>query len=311
MRILNTVKLPFFSRWQSFRDVIIICCFCCGLIGGVDSLYAHDNDMDHLNVVFDRSYFSSMNHRDALLAVKLWFEKFSETVDAEMEVEVTSFDNNEALVGLLERDMADVMILSSKGYFEVPANVRSKITPIFSTEIEDSSIQKCYHLLVKQSSDIQEWADLEGKKLLILNNYRCHLTEDWFKHSLKKIDVPWTSVRLEVADSVSETILPVFFGNADACIVGDEGFEMMKELNPQIGKMLKPVETSPKIVEVIICMRNGYTFNRELLIESILDFHNNPSGKQVMMLFQISRIVRFQENSLDPIESILQLPAEP
>lgn len=264
----------------------------------LESTNSSGSDLEELNVVFARSHFNEMNQSDAVVAIKIWFEKFSKSLDIEMNVNVTSFDSNSTLHGILEAKQADIVILNTKEFLTIPDNLRSTLKPIFSTEIEDAKIQRCYHLLAQQDSDVDDWEDLAGKEVLVLKNYRSHLSLDWLNRSLDDREVPRDSVEVEVVDLIPKAILPVFFGNADACIVGDEAFELMNELNPQIGKRLSPVATSPDFVEVLICLSDSYAGDREHLINNIREFHLDPSGKQVMMLFQISKLIAFEESSL-------------
>lgn len=261
---------------------------------------------DHrLHVVFDRSHFSDMNPSDAAAALKIWCQEFADEIDVEMDIDISSYDTMNTLAGFLERQEVDLVIINAKKYLQLDENYLDIIDPVFTTTINDGKSFGFYHLLANTDSGISGWKDCINKDLLLLKSYRCHLLEDWFIDSLRKADVPQQVVRVEEVDSVSKAILPVFFGNADACVVSDEAFQVMKELNPQIGKKLISVQTSPTYLEILLCIWKGYTDDREVLLDSVADMHMNPSGKQVMMLFRIAKLIEFQESFLENSRNLL------
>jgi ABC-type phosphate/phosphonate transport system substrate-binding protein len=51
----------------------------------------------------------------------------------------------------------------------------------------------------------------------------------------------------------SRIVLPVFFGKADACVIAASAFELMTDLNPQLGRQLKVEKTSEPLVLMLIC----------------------------------------------------------
>ena len=55
--------------------------------------------------------------------------------------------------------------------------------------------------------------------------------------------------------------------DTDACVVARTGFETMCEINPQIGKQLKVIASSPEVVPAVFCFRADYSppFKEDLL----------------------------------------------
>ncbi|MEX0320567.1 MAG: PhnD/SsuA/transferrin family substrate-binding protein [Puniceicoccaceae bacterium] len=305
---MKTYRLEYLNR--PVQQVILIWMFWIAFIhpalnAAADTSSSDDANLQPLNVVFDRLHFSEINHNDAVAALTVLARNFSQSVNADMDVEISSYDTADSLIGILDTENADLVIIHAKKYFQIPKRLRDQLEPIYITRIERAGPMGAYHLLAPESSGISGWADVAGKELLILKSYRCHLTSDWFKQSLEQNGVAEDSVRTETVDAVSNAILPVFFGKADACVVSDEAYVLMKELNPQIGKKLLPVETSPSFAEVIICLNQDFRNDRQLLIDSVQYMHLNPSGEQVMMLFKISQLVPFEERFLDNVQQLL------
>jgi phosphonate transport system substrate-binding protein len=85
----------------------------------------------------------------------------------------------------------------------------------------------------------------------------------------------------------SRVILPVFFGQTDACVTSKRAFEMMCELNPQVAKELMAIATSPAMTLCFYVFRkNFHGLSRESFAMVYTTLHNSPSGRQLATLFQ-------------------------
>jgi phosphonate transport system substrate-binding protein len=81
--------------------------------------------------------------------------------------------------------------------------------------------------------------------------------------------------------------LPVFFGQADACLTSKRGFDTMCELNPQVARELKAIAVSPPmVVSFYIFRKNCPSANREKVIKAITNLPTTAAGKQLATLFQ-------------------------
>ena len=108
-------------------------------------------------------------------------------------------------------------------------------------------------------------------------------------------------------DKASQAILPVFFRQADACIVTRRAFEVSAELNPQIAQKLKPIITSPLFADSIVLFRKGYkSDNKKIFIDTALNIKKYPKGKQIMTLFQIGGFAPFKESYLDSVITLMR-----
>jgi phosphonate transport system substrate-binding protein len=90
---------------------------------------------------------------------------------------------------------------------------------------------------------------------------------------------------------VSRVVLPVFFGQTDACLTYRRGFETMCELNPQVGKELTPIAASPPIVACFYVFRKNYhNPSREKFIKLHTTLLSSPAGRQIATLFQFDEL---------------------
>ena len=98
----------------------------------------------------------------------------------------------------------------------------------------------------------------------------------------------------------SQAILAVFFGQADACIVSENGFHTMIELNPQIAQKLHAIMSSPELVEVVGFFRNDYPpADKAQAIRGMQGaIKQHERGKQIMLLFNVDRMDLLKEGQL-------------
>jgi hypothetical protein len=102
-------------------------------------------------------------------------------------------------------------------------------------------------------------------------------------------------------------VLPVFFGKKDACLVDDAGFQVMNELNLQVGKALQTVTISEPYVDGIVCLRNeGWpsAAQKQDVIDALAELHQEPAGQQILTLFKIGQLVPFEEKQLDTVKRL-------
>ena len=105
---------------------------------------------------------------------------------------------------------------------------------------------------------------------------------------------------------VSRVVLPVFFGQADACLTSKRGFETMCELNPQVAKDLKSLAISPPMVVTFYVFRKNYqSVHRERLIKALSGLRNSAAGRQFATLFQFEEAVVRDADCLAPALAIL------
>jgi len=93
----------------------------------------------------------------------------------------------------------------------------------------------------------------------------------------------------------------------DACMVTRRGFETMAELNPQVGRQLKIVATSPELVPAVFGLRADYNPSyKPQLLAALSELQKSPAGQQVLTIFHCDRI---EESPVSCLESALELVA--
>jgi len=113
--------------------------------------------------------------------------------------------------------------------------------------------------------------------------------------------------RATFVNKATKVALPVFFRQADACLMTRRSFETMAELNPQLGKQLRVLAASPEVVPSGFAFRADYhsPFREQILVE-MTQLSESPAGQQILALTQADRI---QERPLSCLDSALELLA--
>jgi len=80
----------------------------------------------------------------------------------------------------------------------------------------------------------------------------------------------------------------------------------MVALNPQIGKEIMVLLSSDKLMYGMICLNKHLSSAVKMeVISKALKMHTNPTGKQILTLFQIDIITSFNPSLLDTTVTLL------
>ena len=124
------------------------------------------------------------------------------------------------------------------------------------------------------------------------------------RNDLPEIDRFFSSVREK--SNFSQPLLNVFFNQSDACLVTDGVFDVSVELNPQLGRQLKVLESSSKLVCEVTFYRKSLDENtKQSISQEVLNLKNTVHGQQILMLFNCEDFVELKESDLEAVKSLL------
>lgn len=174
--------------------------------------------------------------------------------------------------------------------------------------VTDGHLWEEYILLVPRDSPLTKLDDLRGRSLNLLRNSRMSLALLWLDTLLLRQGLPSAAVlcgRITPQGKLTKTMLPVFFGQTDACLVTRNGFKTMGELNPQVTRRLRVLASSPPYVPGGLFFRTGYPpAQLEAFLAQLQRVHATPGGQQVLTIFQTERL---EEHPLSVLDSALEL----
>ncbi len=166
-------------------------------------------------------------------------------------------------------------------------------------------------LLVRKDSGIHTVRDLKNRVIAMpMRNpqYR-DLYYTWLETLLMRegfgyrIDSFFSSVK--EMRTVAKVVMPVFFRQADACVVSRHVFDLTSELNPQIGRELTAIARIEKLAHGVVAFdRRLPEETRRKFMQAFLALHDTPDGQQLLMLFQVKKLISFQPDYFKATEAL-------
>lgn len=251
------------------------------------------------------SLVGDVNVNDARAALRVWIARVSRDLNLGVETNPNIFETRHEILDRVRKGTVDCVAINVLEY-------RSMAELLDSSHIvaQDSSAPPQYVILVKQGAAAQSLADLRGRRLIMLNTPQTCVAPAWLSWLLRQIKLDevdrfFGAVTRE--SKASRVILPVFFGQADACLTTSQSLKTMSELNPQVGKQLRPLATSSEIVATFYAFRKAYRGPmRDKLVTVLSGLRASPSGQQLMTLFQFDGLVLRSTDCLKGALSVLE-----
>jgi hypothetical protein len=167
-----------------------------------------------------------------------------------------------------------------------------------------------YLLLAKRNGGIQRSGDLRGCRVTMLKAPKMCVASAWLSTLLDEghfgqSEQFFASVTTDT--KAARVVLPVFFGQVEACITSKHGFDTMCELNPQVGKDLIAIASSaPMILDFYVFHKGYHGITREKFekIYSTLG-SSSAAGQQLGTLFQFKDLVARDASCLASALTIL------
>ncbi len=256
-----------------------------------------------LRLGFSESLITEVNLNDARAAMQIWIERISRDLNVRVELSPRVFDPTEELVGRMRAGLLDAVALNVVEYRQI-ADI---LDP--NQVITETGGAEQYILLAKRSGGFRRVGDLRGRRLLILQAARMCVATPWLQTLLEEGHFgPYERFFASVTPDTKavRVVLPVFFGQSDACLTSRRSFETICELNPQVGKELTAIATSPPMVVTLYTFHKNYHgVSRERFARVYSNFLSNPAGRQLATLFQFQGLEPTDAASLAPALSIL------
>lgn len=244
---------------------------------------------------FLKSSFKEVNLQDARLAMRVWFRKIVSRTEKlkDYRSEVAIVDDLEEMERKLKNKRVDILILSAFDYCRL--SQKTNLIPLLLS-IKHNNPTIRFLLLVRKDRGINKISQLQDKKVCIHKSGYEDLIRMWLTVLLKEKKYS-SCERFFDLNSVksSKAVLKVYFGQADACAVESNVFKTMVELNPDVGKQLKPLHRSLQLPDGIVAVPAYQDeFVKKTIAEACQDLHRDPEGKQLLIMFK----PRFMKNAI-------------
>jgi ABC-type phosphate/phosphonate transport system substrate-binding protein len=268
--------------------------------------------LDSLVIGFSSGVVANVDPKDAKAATKLWADMIMKRRGAHAESQAVIMPDLSDLAKRLRDKTIDLAFLLPQEFVRLRES--QPVVPVVVSTPSNGTFEELL-LLVRRDSGIRGVGDLRGRRLVVDAEQRGALPRLWLENLLMKEKLPGDPasvfVSIRGAHKPSQTVLPVFFGQADACIVTRNAFGTMAELNPQLGHDLAVLAVSPPVVTAIGVLRREYEERHGAYItKELVRLHQDPQGRQILLLFQKGRLIPYQPAYVASVEAMLKEHAE-
>ncbi|MGO8760276.1 MAG: phosphate/phosphite/phosphonate ABC transporter substrate-binding protein [Terracidiphilus sp.] len=261
-----------------------------GFTTGVASVSTRKTWAEHppLRVAISTETLAGATVNDARAAYRVWWTQVGQRLGyRHFEMLNQIFVPSAQLIQMIRAGQVDCFALTAWEYASVMDFVDSKFLVV-----EDYAADGIdYLLLVQNGSPYRTIEDLKGGKLLLQHHRDTAMLRAWLSIELAKAgrpDVDQFFESPEMHEQISQVILPVFFRTAQAAGITRRAFNMAVELNPQLGRSLRIIATSPKVVADGFLFRKGCDpEDRREFQQTLERLDTIPEGRQVLALYQI------------------------
>jgi ABC-type phosphate/phosphonate transport system substrate-binding protein len=111
-------------------------------------------------------------------------------------------------------------------------------------------------------------------------------------------------ISMSSVSTPSAAVLPVFFGKVGAGVVDRASFEVMKEMNPQLGSRLRVLAMSPPLMKDILCVDKRHIAYREDLMRALRELPQTAAGAQILMVFKSDRLKPVDAEELERVRTL-------
>jgi len=255
---------------------------------------------------YSNSLFRGFNINDARAAASIMENALIKQGSKFYKNEAVNVDKPEDILRLVRDNRLDFISLTSIEYLYIKDRI--KIYPYVAPVAKDNVLNKLI-LVVRKDSKINSVNDLNGKAISIASDYteNFKLPTMWLKLLLwsnKIKDGKKFIGELKVKDNPSLIANDVFFKTSDACIIYESEFETLKELNPQIEKLLTVIISSDPYISDIGCYTENSKNSTDLeeIKNTTFTLHQNPTGKNLLKLLKVKYLLPYEDKYLNTIE---------
>jgi hypothetical protein len=267
---------------------------------------------DTVKVGYSTRIFSSVNIEDAHAATNFLLDKLIKEWGREGVKPVAEMiDDLEQLKREIINNRLDLVILNTMDYLDIKEKV--KLVPIFVYKYRNIILSKML-LICRKEFNFNSVKDLRNKKIIIAKTFNSDksLSALWLQTLALKNKENYSkyySPNISFYEKAMRCVADVFLKKADALVISEEGFEAVKDLNPQFGAELKVVLCSKPLLYSIFCYTDRINTHQTFILEELKDklktIHNSKTGKQFMSMFRIDSFTPYNPEYLRDTEELI------
>ena len=277
--------------------------FCHSAQAGDHRSMADDKEMPNLVLGYDVRVLLDANMKDIKAVTELWMEQLAEKNG--LAANVVIYSDFTAMLEDFKDGRVDLASTVTLDYLRIAEDLGTELA--YSSIYANGKPTKKYLLIVRSDAGFVDVKDLAQKKLAVAKiDDAALLFLNTYLLRNKLLEAPGFFSFIVNKRKSSQAILSVFFRQTDVCIATREAFDIMVALNPQVGRQLKVMASSPEMVCTVSFFRKDYSPKAKAVIRNgAVKLRDTAAGRQLLTLFKLTDIFLLKDSDLDSFRSLL------
>lgn len=302
-------RTPAIAGWRVLRPFLVMLILLAAIHGVLAQREPETAGSRHarLYTIASDSLFT-MNRNDAIAGLRSWFNRAGKERGFVFDSKVDTIDNVAEIKRRLEEGTVDLLVLDFLDYLRLE-DTHLVVPELVGVRRAGAEPRVPFLLLAAQNSAVSTITDLRGKKLISYSRSRSDTGLAWTEVELARAKLGRAATffgSIRPVPKAQECVLPLFFGVVDACVVDEVDFEILKEMNPQLGK-LRVLARSTPVIEGLVALPAQATPNRQEVMDILMELDHTVAGRQLLTVF---KQVRLKQVSPDDIQATRALWTE-
>jgi phosphonate transport system substrate-binding protein len=258
-------------------------------------------------VAFLRTMFLNADYNDAKAAIKVYVQNLQDQLLTGFSMKPVYFENTDDLLKNYSKENLAVISLSSIDYLAYKS--RLSLYPILVNSGQSDPLEN-YLIVIRKDENINNIAALADKKIGMPPKANDPIPVMWMDVLIEsgktaKREKSFNNIITDKTES--QLILSLFFGQLDACLVSKTSFETMVEINPQIGRQLTILNSSPGYLRVVssFTMKFKNSIYSNELLKHLTTLDNYAAGRQLFALTKTAKIIPYKDEYLNNVRDLI------
>ncbi len=258
-----------------------------------------ESGTDQLRIGFSSKAFVNVPINDMKIAVQVLSKRVARKIFGSVNSRI--YDSPADIENDLKSRKLDVLAMTPDEFIHIRNRVSLETAAI---TVVGNSHEVELIVLVRKDSGLNIVSDLKKRTIALPSwtsqygdIYRTWIETLVMKEGVGSLDAFFSSIK-ETKTS-SQAIMPVFFRSIDACVISKQAFAITSELNPQIARDLKTIAHIGRLAGGIVVFRKDLPEEtKQKTMQALLTLHEDPEGRQLLMLFHLDRLAVFRPEYL-------------
>lgn len=254
--------------------------------------------------------YSDVTRQDARAALELIMQKTIARKSYPYSATIDLMEKSEDIVAAIQKGGYHFVTLSGIDYFSYRDALG--LTPVLIPSKSDEPTETLM-LLVNKGRTLAAIAREPRRTLILESGRKGDLSRAWLDKVLAERDLPDCDrlfTRIRHVKKPARAVLPVFFDQADACVVTRNALEVIQELNPQIGQRIEALFHSKGLIRRLICATpKPAPEDIDTFVKESVHIDHNADTLQAMTIIQMRRFHYVSDEGLEATRELLFNPA--